>query len=95
MTREEYERRREEIIKSHEKQIAELRRDYSASVNPYKVGDIIEDHIGKGMIISIYHSWDTLNDKPMSRYFCQNLTKKGEVNKKEPERYIFSTNIKK
>lgn len=94
MTREEYERRLEELTSVHKKKVYNLRVEYSSSINPYKVGDVIEDHIGKGRILSIYPGWDGYGDKPQIRFYCENLTKKGEINKREPERNIYFTNLK-
>lgn len=95
MTREEYERSLEHLTSVYKKRVYNLRVDYSLSINPYKVGDVIEDHIGKGQILSIHPGWDGFRDGPEIRYYCVNLTKKGEVNKREPERNIYYSNLKK
>lgn len=95
MTKEEFKNKYAALIKGFEKQVYDLRREYSLSLNPYKIGDVIEDHIGKGRIIDIYPGWDSFHDEPQIRYYCVNLTKKGEVNKREPERNIYYSNLKK
>ena len=95
MTEKEFKDKYATLLSRFEKQVYNLRREYSLSINPYKVGDIIEDHIGKGRILAIVPGWDSFYDRPQIRFYCENLTKKGEINKREPERNIYFTNLKK
>lgn len=69
--------------------------DYVKAKLLYKEGDIIEDHIGMGKItkINIYIGFISLD--PEIHFICENLTKKGEVSKREPTRTIYYENIKK
>lgn len=63
--------------------------------NPYKVGDIIKDHIGfariKRIIAPCYSG--SGSRIPCCTYDCENLTKKLEVNKREPTRVVWQSNV--
>ena len=95
MTKEEYKSKMKELENEFRKKKSILYREYAESNNPYKVGDIIEDHLGKGQIIS----WETCmlfaQDFPCLSYKCHNLLKNGNISKKEPMRYIYQNNIKR
>ena len=72
----------------------DLYKEYALSHNPYKVGDVITDHIGSGRIRSIYVTIGQM-DEPMCVYICDNLTKSGKISKREPQRHIYQKNIRK
>jgi hypothetical protein len=92
MTMEEYRQKLEVLYAKmqHEKQ--ELIKEYSLANNKYKEGDIIEDHIGLGKIISIgfYISTET----PQCVYQCKPLNKDGSYSKRKSMRTIYAMNIK-
>ena len=94
MTQEEYKKRVAELQADHDKALRELKDEYALSNNPYKIGDIIEDHIGKGRITGM-HPTRTYMGEPTMLYVVDNLIKKGEINKREPTREIYQSNIRK
>lgn len=94
MTPKEYQERMSAINKEAAEKIKELKIQYAQENNPYSVGDIIEDHIGKGRIKEILLAEVSYSYMlPQCVYLCDNLTRKGTVNKKEPTRQIWQNNI--
>lgn len=93
MTQEEYKKALAEIDAEAERQKEILAINYANENNPYKVGDIIEDILGKGRIIEMGAFISRKCAYPMMRYKCENLTKKGTINKNVPMRIIFQINI--
>lgn len=64
-------------------------------MNPHKVGDIIEDHIGFGRVIETYVHISQFNYRSVDIYYkCDNLTKKLEIHKRDPKRTIYHSNLK-
>lgn len=68
--------------------------DYAKSNNPCKVGDIIEDHIGKGKIIKQNITQDFYSQYSLMVYICIELNKNGTPKKKEIIRKIHQSNLK-
>jgi hypothetical protein len=91
MTQEEYKSKKDKINKEHNEKLLFLAKQYAFINNPYKVGDIITDHIGSIKIeqINFYYS-----EFPSCSYSGIELTKKGEFNKRGKERTVFQLNIK-
>lgn len=81
----------------HEEYKAKIIKAYS--INPaHKVGDIIEDHSGKVRITKILFGFSHYTSSGISysiSYLGDNLTKKGEISKREPTRTVYDSNIKK
>jgi len=96
MTREELENLRVEITNKAQKEYDSVCREFLDKNYSYKVGDTIEDHIGKGVIkeLMIRRVDFRHTSSPSIMFNCDNLTKKGTINKKEPIRNIYSINIK-
>lgn len=62
------------------------------SNNPYKIGDVVEDHIGKLMIeqICVYEDpWDL----PVCVYKGVELNKDGTPRKKQTGRGVYQSNV--
>lgn len=93
MTQEEYNEKMKAAKLELERKQDAINIEYAESNNPYKVGDIIEDHIGKGQIISWSPTKLYLENYPCLLYKCHNLLKSGKVSKKEPIRNIYQRNI--
>lgn len=93
MTQKEYFELKRQIDVEHEKQLKDLARKYALENNPYELGDIVRDHIGKAKILgwSVYVS--SHSPLPSLVYHCENLTLKGSTNKREPERNVYQLNI--
>lgn len=93
MEEKEYYSKKAQLENEHQQALKQLDKEYALSNNPYKIGDLICDHIGKGRILSIkgvYKSYKL----PQLVYRCANLTQEGRINKREPERDIYQYNIK-
>lgn len=93
MERKEYYTKKTQLEKEHQQALEKLDKEYALSNNPYKVGDLICDHIGKGRILS-FKVYRNFRDLPQIVYRCANLTQKETINKREPERDIYQSNIK-
>ena len=92
MTKEEYFELKRQIKVEHAKQLKDLARKYALENNPYELGDIVRDHIGKARILG----WSICLSSysvPSLVYHCENLTSKGSTNKREPERDVYQNNI--
>lgn len=94
MTKEELRERRQALYVEYENKKKALLIEYAQSNNPYKVGDIITDHIGKARIEGIDGVYPLMDDTACMVYNCINLTGKGEINKREPKRKVYQCNIK-
>lgn len=93
MTEEEYLRRLDLIKKAYEVDKRNLAIEFAKSNNPYKVGDVIEDHIGKLKIEKIMVN--IINyDLPNCNYYGVELKKDGTLCKRQTGRCIYQSNIK-
>lgn len=92
MTEEKYKERRKEIYDEYRDNLTNLDIFYAKANNPNKIGDTIEDHIGKGKILSqsVY-----IDREPQMVYECINYNKSGSVSKRIPIRNIYQSNLKK
>jgi len=87
MTIEEYNKERDRLRKEYSIAIDNLTKEYAKTNSPYSVGRIVKTKKGKiARIIELRVSVYT--DKPVISYKCENITKKGTVNKNEPIVYI-------
>lgn len=68
--------------------------DYATANNPCKIGDIIEDYIGKGKIIRQNVTLNYYDKYSLMFYECIELKKDGTPRKKETLRAIYQCNIK-
>jgi len=85
----------ENLILEKRKELVDMKKKYALVLSPYKPGDIIEDHLGKGRVISLHPYTDIFDGTMKVRYHCENLTKNGGVSKVKPYRDIYQPNIKK
>lgn len=46
MTKEEYQKRQQELYKEYDDKVRQLNAEFAIDNNPYKTGDIFRDHIG-------------------------------------------------
>ena len=82
----------EEIYSEAKKKLA---KEYAFSNNPYKVGDVIQTHFETGKIVNIKWSYGYIAGLPsFCVYKCENITKKGTINKRKPFCCIYQTDIK-
>jgi hypothetical protein len=94
MTKEEYQSKCDE----HHLKIKSLAKEYALSNNPYKIGDIVNDHTGSIKIekILLRRKWFIAKrefEYPQCIYIGVELTKKGEPNKRGYKRSIYQSNI--
>lgn len=95
MTQEEYKNKIAELSKKFELDRQNLRKEYAFSNNPYKIGDIITDHIGSIKIDNVKCAQPFLSELPCCVYIGLELKKDGTPTKLGKQRTIYHTNIKK
>lgn len=93
MKEQEYKEKLQQLAKNYEREQKILASKYAHKNNPYKIGDIITDHIGSGRILRCLVHIGMRSALPCMVYECENLTKIGGVNKREPKRSIYQSNI--
>lgn len=99
MTNEEYRNEVREAYRQYQDALTKIDKEYVIFNNPYKVGDIVYDHIGYARIDNIKYLLGSVFDGCVRRfpsciYECDNLTKKLEVQKREPRRMVYQSNVK-
>lgn len=94
MTKQEFNNASNFIENRYDKEKKQLYIDYAIANNPCKVGDIIEDHIGKGQIIKQWVRYNYDNKRSYMYYDCIELRKDGKHRKKETLRAIYQCNLK-
>lgn len=79
----------------YEDKLSKLNRRYAHANSPARVGDIIKDHMGYGVVRAILcsGSWGESNT-PSCVYVCDNMPTKMRVSKREPKRNIYQCNLK-
>jgi hypothetical protein len=95
MTAEEYHLKHKELILAFESHKSNLARDYAYSTNPYKIGDIVTDHIGAIKIerIKFTMGWNSIGELPSCVYVGIELKKDGTPTKKQNKRVVYQKNI--
>lgn len=88
MTKEEYFAKKKSLLRA-------LDKEFVKSNNSVKVGDKIEDHIGKGIVNKITVIVSIAERTPQILYRCDNLNKSGKISKRKPMRTILQCNLKK
>lgn len=82
----------QEQFKIDEKNII---REFAFSNNPYKIGDIVTDHIGSIKIEKIKYSYSANFDElPQCVYYGIELNKNGKPSKKQNHTAVWQCNIK-
>ena len=79
------------LQKKHIKEIRELYKKYAFSNNPYKIDDVISDHIGSIKIEEI--SVCIINGIPSCVYYGVELKKDGTPKKGQKYRTVYQVNI--
>lgn len=92
MNKSEYILRLDDIKSKYDHERLSIGKQYALSNNPYEIGDKITDHIGSGIItkIQVYHN---MHSMPSCVYNVNNLTKSGQISKREPYRMIYQINV--
>ena len=99
MDKQEFINRLSEIKQRFQKEVDELGKQYAREHNPYKVGDIISDHIGAMQIervLVVLGAYVSVSfNEPYCRYYGIQLKKDGTpLKRQDPTRAIFPQNIK-
>lgn len=92
MTKEEYKERMISIERECARKKKDLNIEYAMSNNPYKVGDVVEDHIGKLRIEQIGVHTDPWN-LPSCVYYGVELKKDGTPYKRQTNRPAYQLNM--
>lgn len=93
MTLEEYKTRLKEIAKEKEAEEIQLAKEYVEANNPYKIGDIVEDHTGKVLVERIRFAFE-LSGMPCAVYFGSELNKDNSKKKNGSKRDVYQTNLR-
>lgn len=93
MTEREYKQQLEALEEEYKAEQMRILTEYVLSWCPYKIGDIVTDHIGSVRITKIVPVKGIIAGKVDILMFGDNLTKKGTINKTEPKRRIYHSNI--
>lgn len=84
-----------DLEQEYTSKINKLKIEYAKAHNPYSVGDIVEDHLGKLLIEKIKFTERRVVDKtiPYCFYIGKELNKNGSVSKKQTGRKVYQFNI--
>lgn len=95
MTLEEYKARLADLEKEHKAKRNELARNYAMSNNPYKIGDILQDHYQIIKVERIGYGYN-LYGLPECWYRGTQLTKKFEPKKRQDlDSRMVQSNVKR
>lgn len=92
MNHEEYIEKIKALESDFEANRLKLLKEYVTSNNPYKVGDIVTDHIGSISISSMGYSWG-YSHKPCAKYLGLELNKNGTPKKNASMRTVHQSNL--
>lgn len=92
MTIEEYKERRNQLELEYNKKKRKLANEYAKFNCPHKVGDVVEDHIGKLKIERVRTVWQT-NDELDYVYYGIELKKDGTPCKRQTGRGVYQSNV--
>jgi hypothetical protein len=70
-----------------------LLRNFIDVNNPYKIGDIITDHIGSIKFDELRYSWGGFSSKPTAVYHGLEIRKDGVPKKNGNRRGVYGSNI--
>lgn len=91
MTEQEYNLKVKEMLTRHEKELFGLAKSFALQNNPYTIGDVVKDHIGKVLVESI--KIDRYSKPPRCVYFGTELKVDGTPKKNGAKRNVWQTNI--
>jgi hypothetical protein len=94
MTRKEFDNRLKELELEFDKSKKALLVNFALSNNTIAVGDVVRDHIGRGMVEKIQTTMSLLSKYSEMRYWCVELKKDGAPKKNGDSRWVYQSNIK-
>ena len=93
MTIQEYKEKQKELKAEYTKKEQALDIEFANANNPYKVGDIVTDHIGSIEVERISYGY-SFNSMPCVIYIGTELKKDGTKKKNDSVRNVYSTNLR-
>lgn len=93
MSKEEYLQELADLKKEYEEKRKELARRFCEGNNEYNIGDVVEDHIGKVRVESMYMDWAYHAKFPEMVYKGVELRKDGFQKKYRREREVWQSNL--
>ena len=94
MTKEEYREQLQILQAEYDSNRRQLDIMWANERNPIRIGDVIKDHMGRGVVTKI-HLYNSVYLMPMCKYWVTIVNKDGSVTKRsEKERYIYQCNVK-
>ena len=94
MTIQEYKEKQKELKAEYTKKGQALDIEFANANNPYKVGDIVTDHVGSIEVERISYGY-SIDYVPCVIYIGTELKKDGTKKKNDSVRNVYSTNIRK
>ena len=95
MNKEKYNELKEQIELTYQNNLRNLAKDYALANNPnIKVGDTVEDHIGKVLVEKITFSMGGFGYMPCLNFFGIELKKDGTPRKDGSKRTVVQVNLK-
>lgn len=91
MTKEEYRKKLDDLQNEFEQKKISVYKEFAISNNPYKVGDILRDHLRIIKVEQIKVS--VLESTPQCVYYGKQLTQKLEPMKKQDNNPMFQSNV--
>jgi len=95
MTQQQYDAAINSLYTEYEQKKKKVAEEYAFANNPYKIGDVISDHIGTIIIEKIRFSFPFGSKYPCCVYVGTQLKKDGTPHKRQEYTKIFQTNIVK
>lgn len=96
MTPEQYKERKKQLERKLEVELINLAKEYALANNPYKEGDVLQDHIGKIRVRKIQVSASSFvsgSNLPTCVYTGLELKKDGTPTAKGTERSVWQQNL--
>lgn len=93
MKKEEFNTELKKLEVEYDIQKKELATRCAKENNPYKINDVVTDHMGSILIEKIGTSYGFGTEIPYSTYFGIELKKNGEPTKKGTKRLVYQINI--
>jgi len=95
MTKSQLEIKIKELKERFEKDKIDILKKFCIANNPYKVGDVVKDHMGSIIIEKIKFATYTISGTPECVYYGPELKKDGKPRKDGSKRNVWQSNILK
>lgn len=88
----EYKKRLKAINEEAAAKKQSLAKEYALAHNSVKIGDVVEDHIGRIKVEKV--NFQSFGELPRCVYFGIEITKAGTPSKKGTKRWVYQSNLK-